>query len=120
MAKGNQGIRSKNVTRPSVRTGTPRNRVHVPRAAELGEHVGNHTLRGNTHYRGERPLIRGPGYPSVPLGNEVALNVKGVKNGAGAGRTLYGKSGSQGVQGPVNPGNATPKGELFPGWPAKR
>jgi hypothetical protein len=51
----------------------------------------------------------------VPLGPDVAKNVG--KGGPGAGRTLYGQSGSQNQHGPANPGAPRPVGEFFPGRP---
>jgi hypothetical protein len=33
---------------------------------------------------------------------------------------MYIGAGFQGQHGSVNPGNPAPRGELFPGWPAKK
>jgi hypothetical protein len=39
--------------------------------------------------------------------------------GVGGSRTIY-KTGVQSQHGAPAPGNPPPKGELFPGWPAKK
>lgn len=55
------------------------------------------------------------GVGAVPLGNEVALNVK--CGGPGKGYEVIGKSGQQGCHGAVNKGEPMPKAKaLFPGW----
>jgi hypothetical protein len=51
-------------------------------------------------------LHSGRSFQPVKFGNEVALNVG--KGGCGTGRTIY-KTGSQGMQGNVAPGNAPAK-----------
>jgi hypothetical protein len=109
MTKSNQGISSKNVIHPSVRTGSGSRGTHPGGVAQLGQHVGDKATHGNSKgsgYRGE-PLHNDRSFQPVPFGNEVALNVKG--GGPGTGRTLYGQSGSQGCHGAVNPGNAPAK-----------
>ena len=109
---------NKNV-RPSVRTGTGSRGTHPGGVAQLGQHVGDKATHGNskgTGYRGE-PLHNNRSFQTVPFGNEVALNVKG--GGPGAGRTLYGQSGSQGCHGQPAQGAAglpSTKGQ----WPDKR
>ncbi len=117
MAKSGGGITSKNVRRVEQRTGKPARRVHVPRANELGNHVGDHvTERGGkgTGYKGERPLIRNS-MNSVPLGNE-----RTAPNGPkGQGRTTYAR-GYQGQHGAAAAGNPPPKGNVFTGWEGKR
>jgi hypothetical protein len=114
-SKAGGGPHSKQVVSKPVRTGEQRQRVHPPGVAQIGQHVGNHaTGKGSLNYRGEK-LFSGAGYQSR-LGNEVAA---GTVCGPGGSRTVQ-RSGVQGTHGAVNPGKPTPKGELFPGWPAKR
>jgi hypothetical protein len=116
MAK-NQGIKSRNVTRQSVRTGAARQHIQKAGVAQLGQRQGDHATnkRGSTGYSGESLI--GPKHPiSVKLGNEVALNVGG--GGPGTGRTVH-KTGSQCMTGAPNPGNPKPAGTLFPGWERK-
>jgi len=117
MAKGNQGIRSKNLVHKPVRTGAPREHIQKAGVAQLGEMQGNHaTNKGATNYKGVGLI--GPKSPiSVSLGNEVALNVGG--GGPGTGRTIY-KTGTQCMTGAPAQGNPPPSGELFPGWSAKK
>ena len=97
---------NKNV-QPSVRTGSGSRGTHPGGVAQLGQHVGDKATHGNskgTGYRGE-PLHQDRSFQPVKFGNEVALNVG--KGGCGTGRTIY-KTGSQGTQGSVNPGNPRP------------
>jgi hypothetical protein len=55
------------------------------------------------------------GMGGVPLGNEVALNVKG--GGPGKGYVQHGQSGSQGCHGKPDTGEPMPrKSEVFPGF----
>jgi hypothetical protein len=116
MAK-NQGIKSRNLVHKPVRTGARREHIQKAGVAQLGNMEGDHaTNKGaSTGYTGVGLI--GPKQPiSVKLGNEVAAS---TKCGVGGSREVM-KSGSQGVQGPTNPGNPTPKAkELFPGWPNK-
>jgi hypothetical protein len=110
------GIASRVNVSPRVRTGAARQHIHPGGVAQLGQHQGSHTTSANdTGYRGER--LVGPKQPiSVKLGNEVAASTVCCPGGS---RTVM-RGGVQSTHGPVNPGKPTPKGELFPGWPAKR
>jgi hypothetical protein len=103
MAKGNQGIRSKNVSHRNAPKTEPRPRAINPSGvAQLGALVGDHiTHKGSTGYRGEE-LVRGKGYsgPVGPTDNVAAC-------GVGGGRTVS-KSGSQGLTG--SGGAPEPKG----------
>jgi hypothetical protein len=95
----NQGIRSKNVTRQGVRTGAPRHKVDKGTVGQIGSSQGSHaTTKGDTGYRGEAPLFRGPGTQSR-LGNEIASS---TQCGPGGSRTVY-ASGSQGGLKPAKP-----------------
>jgi hypothetical protein len=100
MTKGNQGISSKNVVHPSVRTGSGSKSTRPAGVSQFGYQVGDHTTNrpGSSGYRGEK--LHGPAarnFQPAPFGNEVALNVG--KGGPGTGRTLHGQSGSQGCHG---------------------
>jgi hypothetical protein len=85
-----------------VRTGASA-RVMTPRGvSQIGSSLGNHPTEGGGKVSRAVEPVRGANLPaglSVPLGNEIAT--KGL--GVGGGREVM-KSGSQGVQGPVNPG----------------
>jgi hypothetical protein len=98
MTKGNQGISSKHVVQPSVRTGTGSRGTHPGGVAQLGQHTGDHTTnrRDSSGYRGE-PLHNNRNFNPVKFGNELATNVG--RGGPGTGRTLHGQSGSQGCHG---------------------
>jgi hypothetical protein len=111
------GIASKQHVRKPVRTGAAREHIQKAGVAQLGQMQGNHaTNKGATNYKGVGLI--GPKSPiSVPLGNEVALNVGG--GGPGTGRTIY-KTGTQCMTGAPAQGNPPPAGELFPGWSAKK
>jgi hypothetical protein len=114
MAKGNQGIRSKNLVHKPVRTGARREHIQKASVAQLGQRQGDHaTNKGSsTGYTGVS--LVGPKSPiSVPLGNEVAAN---TPRKVGGGREVM-KSGSQCMTGPVNPGQPMqPTKPLWPGW----
>ena len=78
-----------------MRTGAPARGISPGAVSQFGKSVGNKATdkRGETGYRGERYLEgKTPAGGAVPLGNQVALNVKG--GGPGTGRTIY-KTGSQ-------------------------
>jgi hypothetical protein len=108
------GIRSnKNVSVP-VRKGASATGVRPAAVSQFGSAIGNKaTDAGKIGYRGEKYQTATP--ISVPLGNEVATRVG--KGGPGADRVVM-KSGTQGVQGPTNPGIPNPgaKKPIFPGF----
>ena len=107
------GYGSKQHVTKHVRTGAPRERVRPSGVAQIGQRQGDHiTDHGATGYGGINPFGAGKGYPSEPLGNEVAAK---TVCGPGGSRTIHAR-GSQGVQGAPAQGNPMPKGELFPGW----
>jgi hypothetical protein len=83
------GINSYKVKSVGVKTGSKAKGIAPECAASIG--IQRVTTRGY-----KEPVMPGP--ISVPLGNEVALNVGG--GGPGAGRTVS-KAGSQGTHGPV-------------------
>jgi hypothetical protein len=101
------GSGSKVVTERPVRVGNRSDVVNPRAVSQVGQSLGNKASTGSgktvrpveNAYTGRLPA-GGPG--GVPLGNEVALNVGG--GGPGKGRNLWGKSGSNCVTGPVNPG----------------
>jgi hypothetical protein len=117
------GSKSRVVREVGVRTGAGA-RVMSPRGvSQIGSSMGNHTT-GDTG-KTSRPVepVRGAALPaglSVPLGNEVAKNVGAGKPGAG--RTLYGQSGTNKQYGAANPGGgriADTRGE-WPDTPGRR
>jgi hypothetical protein len=99
---------NKNVE-PSVRTGSGSKSTRPAGVSQIGYMVGDKATheRGSTGYRGEKLHSPERNFNPTKFGNEVALNVKG--GGPGAGRTLYGQSGSQGQHGSVAPGNPPAK-----------
>jgi len=107
---GNQkggGYGSRQHVEKPVRTGTGSKGTRPAGVAMLGTMQGSHVTRGQeSSYRGE-PLHNNRSFQPVKFGNEVALNVG--KGGCGTGRTIY-KTGSQGLQGNVAPGNPPPQG----------
>jgi hypothetical protein len=116
MSKGNRGIRSKNLVHKPVRTGAAREHIQKAGVAQLGQMQGSHVTEKGSDlgYRGVGLI--GPKQPiSVPLGNEVALNVG--KGGPGTGRDPAMRSGSQGCYGQPASGSPMPKAKtLWPGW----
>ena len=108
---GNQkggGFGSRQHVEKSVRTGTGSRGTHPGGVAQLGQHTGDKATHGNskgTGYRGE-PLHNDRSFQPVKFGNELATNVG--RGGPGAGRTLYGQAGTQGVHGATNPGSPRP------------
>jgi hypothetical protein len=115
------GLGSRVVTKQSVRNGMPARNQSPRGVSQIGSSMGNHATEGGgkTLKGGVEQVQRGviPGVGSVKLGNEVAKNVGG--GGPGTGRVVMG-CGTQGMHGPAAPGNPPPRGELFPGWPAKK
>jgi hypothetical protein len=104
------GLKSRNVVETPVRVGTGSHNARPAGAAQLGQAWGDHVTNrpGSTGYVGEK--LHGPdsrNFQMTKFGNEVALNVG--EGGCGTGRTLYGKSGSQGQHGPVA-GSSRPPG----------
>jgi hypothetical protein len=112
------GLGNNKVVRPNVRTGTAARAQNPRGVSQIGQSLGNHSTGDAKKLTKSAEPVRGAAMPkfSVPLGNETART---AGQGPGAGRVTS-KSGSQGVHGPVNPGNPPPAGELFPGWGPKR
>jgi hypothetical protein len=76
-----------------VRTGAPRHAVNERGVSQIGQQLGNKaTDKARTLSGAAESVITSKVGLSVPLGNEVALNVG--KGGPGAGRNLYGQSGT--------------------------
>jgi hypothetical protein len=125
MAKSGNGNRkggcigSKVNVEKGVRVGTRAREMNPRGVSQIGSSLGNHpTDGGGKALRSVEPVRRQlapAGQPGgVPLGNEVACNVRG--GGPGRGRNLWGQSGSQKQWGAANPGGpriANTKGE----WP---
>jgi hypothetical protein len=119
MYKPAGGPQSRNVTEKPIRTGVGGRGVNKNWVSQIGQSLGNHATESGKVLRGVRAdPYRPPNFQPVKLGNEIATNVG--KGGPGAGRTLYGQSGSQRQWGGVNPGNPPARSELFPGWSSKK
>lgn len=102
------GIASRQHIETSVRTGSGSHGTRPGGAASIGSSYGSHvTEKSDTGYRGPK-FHDGKSFQPVKFGNEMALNVGG--GGPGKGRTVY-ASGSQGMQGAVNPGNPRPNAQ---------
>jgi hypothetical protein len=100
------GHGSKNVTRPSVRTGSGSKSTSPGAVGQIGQSQGSHvTNKDETGYRGEI-FHKPPNFQPVKFGNEVALNVG--KGGCGTGRTIY-STGSQDQHGQPASGNPPAK-----------
>jgi hypothetical protein len=115
------GIASRQHVEKGVRYGQGAMKADLRGVSQIGESMGSHITEKSKELKNViKPLRSGAmgGMGSVPLGNQIAGNVG--SGGPGKGRTLYGQAGSQGQHGAVASGNPRPKGELFPGWPAKR
>ena len=111
------GIASKQHVRKPVRTGAAREHIQKASVAQIGQRQGDHVTNraGSTGYRGVSLI--GPKHPvSVPLGNEVALNVGG--GGPGNCRTIY-ETGTQCQTGAPAKGNPPPAGNALAGWERK-
>ena len=119
MASRNQGIKSRNLVHPGVRTGSGAKAINHAGASQIGARQGNHFTNGgadgrmDSRYGGVDLYSTGPGYNKAPYGNAKALDVGG--GGPGTGRNVYAR-GTQGVQGNPASGNPTPAKELWPGW----
>jgi hypothetical protein len=97
------GLGSRVVREVGIRPGTPAREMRPKGVSQYGSSMGNHVTETGKKAKAAAEPVRGANLPpglSVPLGNEIAARGLGV----GGGRTLYGKSGSQCVTGPVNPG----------------
>jgi hypothetical protein len=110
MASGNRkpggGLGSRVVREVPVRVGNRSDVVNPRGVSQVGQSLGNHVTESarkgrpvENVYAGRLPA-GGPG--GVPLGNEIAKNVGAGKPGAG--RNLWGQSGSQKQYGPSAPG----------------
>jgi hypothetical protein len=109
MASGNRkggGLGSRVVREVPVRVGNRSDVVNPRGVSQVGQSLGNHVTESarkgqpvENVYAGRLPA-GGPG--GIALGNAKALDVG--KGGAGAGRNLYGQSGSNKTYGPANPG----------------
>jgi hypothetical protein len=99
--KSNSGMRggragggpgSRVTVSPGVRKGAPATGVRPAAVSQFGSSLGDHSTNSPKALRGAAEKYKTATPISVPLGNEVALNVG--KGGAGTGRTIY-KTGSQ-------------------------
>jgi hypothetical protein len=101
-AKSGGGITSNKLVNKGLRTGGPAKAVNSAYPGQLGAHFGDHADRGDTPKTPAVKMDAGAALPSR-MGNAVAAS---TPPGPGGGRTNYGKSGMQGVHGPVNPGQS--------------
>jgi hypothetical protein len=113
------GIASRQRVEKPVRMGANAREMRPQGVSQIGSSMGNRVTNSGRILPGAVEPVRGKALPaglSVPLGNQVATNVG--RGGPGAGRVLYGKSGTQSQHGPVNPGLPRPGagGEIFPGF----
>jgi hypothetical protein len=99
MKKLGTGGGSNKLVQPSVRTGSGSKGSSPAAAAQIG---------ASTAFKTDQ-VDAGPGYNPTKYGNEIALN---SKSAPGQGRTIHG-CGSQGVHGPVNPGNSVPARDIL-------
>jgi hypothetical protein len=91
--KSGGGSTSNKFVNVGVRSGQPKEAINKTAVSQIGRMLGNHAtnVKGALPFNPE-PLV-GRQMPSVPLGNQVALNVG--KGAPGSGRVVYGQSGSQ-------------------------
>ena len=106
-SKAGGGINSNKLVHPGVRTGDLRKGKNPRAVSQIGSSIGNHSTENRRTLTKAVEKMAGPRGISVPLGNEIATNVKG--GGPGAGRVLYGQSGTNQVYGSVA-GNPKPQG----------
>jgi hypothetical protein len=106
------GINSRVVKKVGVRTGPASTNKISPRGVSQYGYATGSMLRGEHSYTTKNsalPVNQGT-MKQVPLGNAVALNVKG--GGPGTGRTTY-RTGYQGLHGaPVQGSTPTPRDTL--------
>src|SRR5271165_7605715 len=101
-------IRS-NLKQVGMRQGKAREGIAPAFAAQLGAHLGDHGIEGDTGKGNPATkMVQGPGMPSE-LGNKRA---ESCPAGVGGGRTVY-RSGYQGTHGAPNPGSPMPKRNSF-------
>jgi len=109
---GGGGYGSRPHVETPVRTGSGSKSTRPAGVSQIGHQVGDHTTNrpGSSGYRGEK--LHGPAarnFQPTKFGNELATNVG--RGGPGAGRTLYGQAGTQGVHGSTNPGSPRPNSQ---------
>ena len=91
MKARNQGIASKNVTRPQYRVGAQNRAAQVKGVSQIGSSLGDHITGKKKVLAGvAKPLFGGPAIASK-LGNQVAAE---TTCGVGGSRTIH-KVGSQ-------------------------
>ena len=103
------GITSNKLVRPGVRTGpASTNKIDPRGVSQYGYATGSRIHKSGSYGTENTALPVNVGTaPQVPMGNQVALNVKG--GGPGAGRTVM-RTGSQSRHGaPVQGSTPTPR-----------
>ena len=101
------GYGSSKVVHPGIKSGSPNLTAYSPRGiSQLGYSPGSTLSKTGafTTQNSALPLSDGQRRDFVPMGNQLATNVG--KGGPGAGRTLYGQSGTQSVHGSVAQGQS--------------
>jgi hypothetical protein len=101
------GINSRVVKQVDIKSGSPNLTAYSPRGvSQLGYSPGSTLSKTGafTTQNSALPLSDGQRRDFVPMGNQLATNVG--KGGPGAGRTLYGQSGTQSVHGSVAQGQS--------------
>jgi hypothetical protein len=113
--KSGGGITSNKRVEVKQRLGAPAKVVNSGGADQIGQAMGamrdtNNRVLSKAH---TTPLYGGSmgGVGAVKLGNEIAGNVG--RGGPGAGRNLYGQSGTQCQHGPVAPGSPPPHKDIL-------
>src|SRR6516165_8250409 len=104
------GIASRQRVEKPVKVGAAARVMRPQGVSQIGSSIGNRVTNSGRTLSGAVEPVRGKALPaglSVPLGNQVALNVG--RGGPGAGRVLYGKSGTNQQHGPVA-GSPKPQG----------
>ena len=101
------GITSNKLVRPGVRTGPASTNKISPRGVSQYGYATGSRISGTGSYTTENTAlpVRAGAAKQEPLGNTIALNVKG--GGPGAGRTVM-RTGTQGLHGPVVQGSTPP------------
>jgi hypothetical protein len=116
--KAGGGLGSKVNREVGNRLGKGAQEMRVRGVSQYGQSISNKITDGGMVKGVPSERVQGARLPaglSVPLGNEVALNV-GI-GGCGTGREVM-RSGSQCTTGPVNPGATRPGADkpIFPGF----
>jgi hypothetical protein len=119
------GINSREAHKQGVKVGRSAIEMRPAGVSQIGSSMGNRVTNSGRTLSGAVEPVQGKALPqglSVPLGNQKALDVG--KGGPGAGRVLYGQSGTNKQYGPAA-GSPKPQGreilrEFGPDVPNRR